>query len=267
MAARKLDSSQLRELFNQGFSDYLLPLQLGEAAFREHLDGNDIDLDCSQVVVDETPAAFALIGRRGTEAWLGGMGTAPHHRRRGLGEKALAAGVDAAGERGCRAVWLEVLVDNHAAIKLYDKLGFEVMRDVIVWSLPAAGDPSPNARPVNPDEAHDWIVAHRQSREPRQRSEESLAKIRARGPGLRGLVVERGGEVTGAVVFREDAERVTALQIAAADDASAADALVTAAGDWDLRLSNAPVDEPASRALERLGGQPIARQHEMLRTL
>jgi GNAT superfamily N-acetyltransferase len=283
--ARSLELSELRELFNHGFSDYLLPLQLGETAFREHLDANDIDLDCSQVVIDDTPASFSLIGRRGTEAWVGGMGTAPRHRRRGLGERALAAGVDAAGQRGCHAVWLEVLVENEAAIKLYEKLGFEVVRDVIVWSLPANGDGAASlpakgdgaaslptkgdraleGRSVDLDQAHEWIVAHRPSREPWQRSDESLAKMRARAPKLRGMAVGRSGEVTGAVVFKEDAERVTALQIAAVDDASAADALLaTTGGERDLRLSNAPVDEPASRALEHLGAQPVARQHEML---
>jgi hypothetical protein len=30
-------------------------------------------------VVDDSPAAFALIGRRGEECWVGGMGTAPAH--------------------------------------------------------------------------------------------------------------------------------------------------------------------------------------------
>ena len=75
--ASTLDRSQLRELFNEGFSDYLVPMQLDEVAFRDHVDGNDIDLECSQVVIDDRPAAFALIARRGAAGWVGGMGTAP----------------------------------------------------------------------------------------------------------------------------------------------------------------------------------------------
>jgi ribosomal protein S18 acetylase RimI-like enzyme len=262
--ARSLDLSQLREAFNRGFSDYLRPLQLSEEAFREHLEANDIDLDLSRVAIDQTPAALALIGRRSREAWVGGMGTAPRHRRQGLGERALAAGIEAVRAAGCGAVWLEVLVENHGAIALYDKLGFEVVRDVIVWSLPATGNGGPEARPVDLDVAHDWIAAHRQSREPWQRADESLAWMRARRPEMRGLVLDRAGEVSAAVIFRPDPEQVVVLQIAAADDDSAADVLLAASGgDSDLRLANTPAGEPASLALKRLGAVAVAQQHEM----
>ncbi len=92
--ASTLDLTSLREVFNEGFSDYLVPLQLDEVAFRDHVDGNDIDLDCSQVAIDDRPAAVALIARRGAAGWVGGMATAPSYRRRGLGELALLAGRD-----------------------------------------------------------------------------------------------------------------------------------------------------------------------------
>jgi ribosomal protein S18 acetylase RimI-like enzyme len=262
--ARSLDLPQLHDLFNLGFSDYLLPMHLSLAAFEDHVGGNDVDLDCSRVVIDETPVAFALIGRRGSDAWVGGMGTAPSHRRRGLGERALAAAVETTRERGCSALWLEVLDGNHAAIGLYEKLGFEIVRDVIVWSLPAAGAEPPRARSVDLHDAQAWIADHRASREPWQRADESLARMRDRGLELRGLVVERAGEVNAAVVFRQDPEQAVALQIAALDDDSAADALLAAAGgSLSIRLSNAPEDEPASRALEWLGAMAVARQHEM----
>jgi ribosomal-protein-alanine N-acetyltransferase len=48
----------------------------------------------------------------------------PARRRRGLGERLIAAALDAAGRAGAEAVFLEVAVDNPAAIHLYEKLGF-----------------------------------------------------------------------------------------------------------------------------------------------
>ena len=114
--ASTLDLPRLRELFNEGFSEYLVPMQLDDVAFRGHVNGNDIDLDCSRVAIEDRPAALALIARRGATGWVGGMGTAPAYRRRGLGERALVAGLDAARERGCREVWLEVIDSNRAAI-------------------------------------------------------------------------------------------------------------------------------------------------------
>jgi GNAT superfamily N-acetyltransferase len=259
-----LGTSGLCELFNEGFSDYLVTLQLSETAFRDHVDTNDIDLECSRIVIEDRPAAFALIARRGGTGWVGGMGTAPDYRRRGLGERALVAGLEAARERGCRELWLEVIDRNGAAIALYDKLGFEVVRDVIVWSLPAQGHPVPASRPVESEQAQAWIAAHRGSREPWQRADQSLDRVRARGTRFHGLMTERDGKVAGAVVFREDADLVTTFQVAAIDDDAAAGALLAAAGgERALRLSNTPDGEAPSRALERLGASAAARQHEM----
>ena len=252
--ASTLDLSLLRELFNEGFSEYLVPMELDDVAFRDHLNGNDIDLECSQVAIDDRPAALALIARRGAAGWVGGMGTAPPYRRRGLGERALVAGVDAARRHGCHEMWLEVIEGNRAAIALYEKLGFEFARDLIVWSLPARQDGVPPSQPVAPERAQAWIAAHRESREPWQRADESLARMRARGAPLRGLTIDRGGQVAAAVVFRDDPDPVVVLQVAAVDDDATADALLAAAGrERGLRLSNAPAGEAAERAMERLG--------------
>jgi hypothetical protein len=56
---------------------------------------------------------------------------------------------------------------------------------------------------------------------------------------------------------------VTVLQIAAVDTSAARDVLLAAAGGRALRLSNAPVGEPASQALEELGADAVLRQLEM----
>jgi len=262
--ASMLDLSILRELFNEGFSDYLVRMQLDDVAFRDHMDGTDIDLDCSQVAIEDRPAAVALIARRGAAGWVGGMGTAPSYRRRGLGERALVAALEAVHRRGCGEVWLEVIDNNRAAIALYEKLGFDLVREVVVWSLPARRDGVPPSLPVEPEAAQAWIAAHRESPEPWQRADDSVAKMRARGAAVRGLMVRRGGEVAAAAVFRDDADPVATLQIAAVDDGAAGDALLAAAGpDRGLRLSNAPVDEAPARALARLGARQVVRQHEM----
>jgi GNAT superfamily N-acetyltransferase len=264
LAATTLDLPALAELFSACFSDYAVPMQMDERALREHVETNGIDLECSRVVVEERPAAFALIARRGEAAWVGGMGAIGSLRRRGLGTSALVAAIEAARERGCRSVWLEVIDTNRAAIGLYEKLGFEAQRELIVWSLPATGKDPPASRPVGPDAAHAWIVANRRSREPWQRADDTLARMSAAEVALRGLVVERDWTPTSAVIFRDDHDPIRVLQIAASDEASAADALLAATGGRDLRLANAPADEVSSRALRSLGAQAVVTQHEML---
>jgi GNAT superfamily N-acetyltransferase len=263
LPADTFELSALREVINVGFSDYVVPMDWDAAAFAEHIRVNDVDLGCSRVVVDEHPVAFALIARRGRAAWVGGMGTAPSHRRRGLGERVLVAGLDAARERGCETAWLEVIDGNARAIALYEKLGFAVGRELIVWTLPAGHGEAPPYRPVEPEHAQAWIAGHRLSPEPWQRADETLA---AMGP-LSAVLLECGGEPAAAAVLHERADAVTVLQIAAIDASAAAGVLLAAAGGHALRLSNAPAGEPASDALEQLGAQVAVRQHEMLLAL
>jgi ribosomal protein S18 acetylase RimI-like enzyme len=268
MRASELPEQALVELFNAGYSDYLLPMRLSAAVFAEHVAANDIDLACSRVVLDDQPAAFALIARRDGAGWVGGMATVPGYRRRGLGAEALTAGLAALADRGASVAWLEVINENRRALALYEKLGFEVIRDLVVWSLPARATDSTTSRAIEASSAHAWIRANRQDPEPWQRTDESVAAIGARGAALRGLVVDRDGEVAAAALVRDDAAAVEALQVVAPDEQAAEELLLAAAGAGrELRFRNVPDRAPASLALERLGARRIATQHEMRVTL
>jgi ribosomal protein S18 acetylase RimI-like enzyme len=269
VAARTFDVPALTQLFNAGFSGYRFPMWLSGEAFCDHVAFYDIDLDSSQVVVDDSPVAFALVGRRRDTGWIGGMGTTPSHRERGLGERALVATIVAAIGRGCSRIGLEVLDTSEPAIQLYRKCGFEVVRDLAVWSLPPTGR-QPDAVAVNVEigRAQRWIAAHTQSPEPWQRHSDTLAGLQRRGVNPRGLGIERSGELVAAAIMREQEERVAVVQIAAVDEDAATNVLLAAAeGTRTLSLANVPIDEPASRAMKRLGADHVAMQHEMaLRT-
>src|SRR2546423_1353485 len=100
------------------------------------VDVTAVDLGASRVLFDDgRPVAFALVAVREPEAWIAGMGTLPEDRRRGYGERTLAATLEAAQERGARDVLLEVIEENRSALRLYEKLGFERVRELIVWML------------------------------------------------------------------------------------------------------------------------------------
>jgi GNAT superfamily N-acetyltransferase len=260
--AAELGTARLLEVFNAGFSDYLVPLRLDEDALRAHVRENDIALDRSPVALAEEPAAFALLGLREGDAWIGGMATVPAQRRSGLARQMLDAAVESAREAGCSTVWLEVIDRNAAAVALYRARGFAQVRDLVVWSLPAPGRPVEATRTVDEREARAWIAAHREEREPWQRADGTLARLREAGAALRGLVLERSGEVAGAVVFR-DATTVSVFQLAADDDEAAAALLCAAAGGRDLHVTNAPADGRVSRVLAGRGANSIAGQHEM----
>jgi ribosomal protein S18 acetylase RimI-like enzyme len=262
--ASSLALDELVRVFNLGFSDYLVAMQLNASELADHVVNNDIDLACSQVAVDVEPVAFALVARRGGEAWIGGMGTSPAYRRIGLGARTLTAAIDAAAVTGVQAVWLEVLTENAPAIALYERLGFEHVRDLEIWSLAPDPDRAPvEHRGLDVDAAHAWIAGHRPSREPWQRADTSIVRMRERGTPLIGVAVRRGDAIAGAAICRIDEGTVRVLQIGAVDRVAAREVVVAAAGELTLRLANVPGDDMFAGVLRKLGAGLTVAQHEM----
>jgi GNAT superfamily N-acetyltransferase len=264
--ASTLSLSELTALFNAAYQGYPVPARLDEPALRCHLSRNDVDLDVSRVAVSDSPAAFALIARRGSTAWVAGMGTVPAARRSGLGERTLTTALEAAALTGTTTAWLEVLEENHAAKALYEKLGFATTRRLMVCTLRGPITWSPAWRPIEFAEAHTWIVAHRNSREPWQRADASLRHVRAESGRLTAIATEGGGEVTAAVIVAEETTSIAILQIAARDHAAAVtvlQAVADVAAGRPVRLVNVAADERVAVAAEQLDATVDHMQWEM----
>jgi GNAT superfamily N-acetyltransferase len=252
--ASGFSAAELAALFTAGYEGYYVPLSIDEAAFSFMASAWDFDLEASRVaVVGEDALGLCMLARRGEEAWIGGVGVSMPARRGGVGEQLMLAVLDEARALGARRVWLEVLVQNEPAIRLYEKLGFAHMRDLEVWSL--AGAPGPVLAAPAAD-AHAWIREHRSTREPWQRADGTLEHLSE----LEGLATEGG-----AAVVRVTGGRTSILQLAAGD-AEDIEALVGAARGFADSVSwlNLPSGDPAAAVLERLGGRVDARQHELV---
>lgn len=150
-----------------------------------------------------------------------------------------------------------MIVENAGARRLYEKLGFEHVRLLDVWRL--AGEPDGGAT-VAAEEAHALVQAQRTWREPWQRTDATLERLREVGPPPRGVVADGA-----AAVVRITKGLATIVQLATPSD-DAYDRLlerIRGLGETVL-LMNLPDDDPASGALRRLAGDPAIRQHEML---
>jgi hypothetical protein len=145
-----------------------------------------------------------------------------------------------------KRVWLEVIVENTGARALYEKLGYEVVQDVEVWTLPAA-EGEHEGRDVPPAEAKAQLS---ERHEPWQRADGTLANY----DDVRGLVTD-----TGAMLFcvRSSAQ----LQQYTGEPEPLLRALRTFG---DVYILNLPADDPAAEVLRELGGSVSVRQHEML---
>jgi len=246
-SARSLPPGERAELFNAAYEGYVVPFHLDEQQLAFMDNAFDLDLDASRIAFrDGEPVGLANLGLRGEDAWIGGVGVVSAARRSGVGEELMRALHEQARERGVRRVWLEVIVENSGALALYEKLGYEHMQDVEVWSLPRF-EGEPTGREVPVAEAKAQLP---ERHEPWQRADGTLANY----DDVRGLVTD-----TGAMLFcvRSSAQ----LQQYAGDPEPLLRALRTFK---DAYVLNLPVDDPAAQVLRELGGSVVVRQHEML---
>ena len=255
-SAGDLTDEALADLFTASYEGYLVPFVVDAQAVRFLTDTYDLDREASRIAVrDGERVGLANLGLRGRDAWIGGVGVVPPERRRGTGRALMEAVHEEALARGVERVWLEVIAENTEAIALYEQLGYRLVRDVEVWSLPGAeGD----VAQVAAEEAHIWIREHRNDRDPWQRDDASLANV----TDPRGLRVDGA-----AAVVRVAGGRVGVVQIEG--DRDPLRELLAGARSLGetLTVLNLPTDHPAAAALDELGGRTDIRQHEMVLTL
>jgi hypothetical protein len=109
------------------FEDYLVPVTLPVEVFVQRFSAEGLSLLDSCVWLDGgTPAAIAIVARRGDEAETGGVRGASGLARQRHGPSADDAAHGLAAEQGVRRMWLEVIRENYAAVALYQSLGFVV---------------------------------------------------------------------------------------------------------------------------------------------
>jgi ribosomal protein S18 acetylase RimI-like enzyme len=232
---------------------------MNEASLGMMVHALDLDLDASRVaVVDGDAAGLVLLGVRGTEGWISGMGVRPTNRRQGVGSALMDSVLAEALDRDLATIRLEVIDGNEPALRLYENLGFERVRDVEVWALD--GEESEASLREGPiDAALTRIRALRTEREPWQRDDATVERLRDLDPPPRAFLDDGG-----AAVFRVSAAGVSLLQLAAESDVAATSLVRAVRGEGTpLRALNLTEGHPAARAIAALGGRVEVRQHEL----
>jgi ribosomal protein S18 acetylase RimI-like enzyme len=154
----------LFDTFTEAFSDYIYPFALTETQFRNHLVLNGVDLGrTAGCVADGRLVGFTL---NGFGDWNGvptvydaGSGVIPSHRRRGVCESMFEMMLPVVKSAGIGQCLLEVITSNTPAIKLYEKLGFKVTRELALLQCDgeiAARDPVSPLVEIRTMPAPDW---------------------------------------------------------------------------------------------------------------
>lgn len=130
--------TEIAQLFNIAFADYLLPFQLTEADLHAKIKAENIDLTLSVGAFDgHSGIGFILIGVDDvdgiTTAYNAGTGVVPAYRGNHLTEKMYEFLFPTLAQHGIRSHLLEVLTENIFAIRPYEKIGFQLQRKLACY--------------------------------------------------------------------------------------------------------------------------------------
>lgn len=126
----EVTSTQIYNGFRKGFIDYSIPFHAPEDEFMARffgLEGNELKYSFI-ALDDENPIGLILGGIRIFDTMktmrCGALCIAPDYRGKGISQELFKLHQATAKEAGCRQLFLEVLKDNHRAIRFYEKMGY-----------------------------------------------------------------------------------------------------------------------------------------------
>lgn len=153
----------LMDVMNRSFAGYLAgSIQFTVPAFWAFLARDNTSLSLSQVALqDGVPVGLALVARQGWTSRLAAMGVVPEAKGQGVGSWFMRQLMEQAQKRGDKRYVLEVFEQNDAALPVYRKAGFEVVRRLYGYehaSLPA--HESPDLLALDTPEVAKQIMIH-----------------------------------------------------------------------------------------------------------
>ena len=134
--ASEFPLSQIADLLTRGFEGYLVPIHITEPVLLTMMRRDSIDLSASRILIQEDePIGIALIARRGWASRLAAMGIVSHARNKGTGTAVMRQLIQEARARADKEMILEVIEQNMAGVKLYQKTGFKTIRRLVGYKI------------------------------------------------------------------------------------------------------------------------------------
>lgn len=148
--------SEVADYLNRAFTDYVIPFHFTPVSAANLLLQEGVDWTASRLLFDKDQfLGLGLIARRGHSCRMVALGVDPAARRQGVGRDLVRRLLFDARSRGEHTMWLEVISQNSAAVKLYQSSGFTIQQEL--WGFTGTQLEQHTPAPIHLETARDRI--------------------------------------------------------------------------------------------------------------
>lgn len=123
----------LTAIYNQTRVDYMVPMPMNSTRLIEYIKTYDVNLENSLVAMEgKELRGVAMLGIRSDRTWITRLGVIPSTRRGGVGEALMLGLLEKSATLGIDFTMLEVIKNNLPAHKLFQKLGFYEVGELLI---------------------------------------------------------------------------------------------------------------------------------------
>lgn len=270
ISASEVSLEQLAAAFTEAFGGYFYPMTLSAEQLSRRVRFEHLDLQRSLLARDNDDELIgvALLGLRGEAAWVGGLGIVEKYRGRGLSHELMRALIDEARRFGSSLLTLEVLRQNHGAIRLYERAGMHIARDLCIYARPHDAPSHSQVGPLREAPPGELLRHFHRLHLQAPAWQRALASLMVMN-GLRGLCLGEPAWPDAYALLRDWPDGTTYLVDLAAGESAQAEALCAALHHvtGPLRIINEPDNSIFNAPLTAHGFSETDRQHEMVMTL
>ncbi|MFK4302130.1 MULTISPECIES: GNAT family N-acetyltransferase [unclassified Paenibacillus] len=171
MRCNDVSMEHIFQAFSLGFSDYSIRLTTDQDDFAARFFGPEGNKrNHSFLAMDEDqPIGLILGGVRQFDGYktmrCGTLCIAPAYRGQGISNKLLELHKQTGISADCQQLWLEVIKDNHRAVKLYEKQGYQARYTLKYYNgtLPSTPAAAPSSSYILKEVTFDDVAAFRKT--------------------------------------------------------------------------------------------------------
>lgn len=259
-----VSGTELASVLNAAFANYFVEIKIDESQLNDKIALERIDRSMSAGIFTEGRlVGFALIGIEGETSYNGGTGVLPEFRGNAMTERMYELIIPKLRTASIRSHTLEAIIENTAAIRAYESIGFSRVRTLACFSGKAEiarGNDSAELRQLD-DIEDDIAVAFCNALPSWQNSLAAVRKL----PNSHDLIgAFLGGELAGYLIY--SGRRVKQFAVAPQHRRRGIGTALFSqfAGD-EITITNIDRSDSATISfLEKLGLKVFLEQYEMM---